>query len=104
MTSGWGCPELAKRRKNAACADQDRPERSRTMAEVTDIENSRNWLSKTCHCAHMRTVMGRSLDYADAVERAGLSTINITGEDLYEFLTDERVRAAFVKHFPQPTL
>ena len=74
------------------------------MAEITDVQNARNWLNEACHCAHMRTVIGRSLEYAEAVERAGLSTISVTGQDLYEFLTDERVRAAFVKSFPQPTL
>ena len=74
------------------------------MAEVTDIENARNWLNEHCHCAHMRTVVRRSLEYAEAVERAGLNSISISGQDLYEFLTDERVRAAFVKAFPQPSL
>jgi hypothetical protein len=52
----------------------------------------------------MRAVIRRALEYAEAVERAGLSSINTSGQDVYEFLTDERVRAAFVRAFPQPTL
>ena len=74
------------------------------MADVTDIENARKWLNESCHCAHVRTVMRRALEYAEAVEQAGLNSLTISGQDLYEFLTDERVRAAFVKAFPQPTL
>jgi len=74
------------------------------MGGVSDSENARNWLNETCHCAHLRTVIGRALEYCQAVEKAGLNPVGVTGEDLYEFLTDERVRAAFVKSFPQPTL
>ncbi|HUU85209.1 MAG TPA: hypothetical protein VM243_17050 [Phycisphaerae bacterium] len=74
------------------------------MEEVTDIQNARNWLNEACHCAHMRTVLRRALEYSEAVERAGLNCTTIAGQDLYDFLTDERVRAAFVKAFPQPSL
>jgi len=74
------------------------------MTAVSDIENAQNWLTTNCHCAHVRTVIGRALEFSEAVERSGLSPAGLTGQDLYDFLTDARVRAAFVKHFPQPTL
>ena len=74
------------------------------MQQISDTQNARNWLADSCHCAHIRTVMNRALDYCEATERAGLNPIHITADDLYEFLTDERVRDAFVKHFPQPSL
>jgi hypothetical protein len=106
---GWGCPELAKRRKAARRAGRganqaDRFQGGEVMPEVTDIENASNWLNVHCHCAHLRTILRRSLEYAEAVERAGLYNTTVSGQDLYEFLTDDRVRAAFVKAFPQPTL
>lgn len=74
------------------------------MDDVNDVQNARNWLKEHCHCAHLRTVIGRALDYSEAVENAGLNPIQTSGQDLYDFLTDERVRGAFVKSFPQPTL
>jgi len=103
MTEGWGCPELAKRKHAARQLAQDEGSDQR-MSDISDIENARNWLNESCHCAHMRAVIGRAMEYSEAVERSGLNPIAIGGQDLYEFLTDERVRAAFVKHFPQPTL
>ncbi|MCP4246008.1 MAG: hypothetical protein GY778_03070 [bacterium] len=104
MTEGWGCPEVAKRRKNAAQAAGSRSSRSQTMPEVTDLQNARFLLKETGHSAHERTVLGRAIEYAEALERAGLNPVNINGEDLYEFLTDERVRTTFVNSFPQPSL
>jgi hypothetical protein len=103
MTEGWGCPELAKRKKaERTLRNTERSEQK--MSDINDVENARNWINETCHCAHMRAVIGRALEYSEAVERAGLNPIGVTGQDLHEFLTDERVRSAFVKSFPQPTL
>ena len=103
MTDGWGCPEVTKRK----LAERDLGVNQRSdskMPEVSDVENARNWLNEACHCAHLRTVIGRALEYSEALERSGLDPIAITGHDLYEFLTDDRVRGAFVKNFPQPSL
>ncbi len=103
MTDGWGCPEVAKRKKIERQLGVSEGSEQR-MAGPSDVENARNWLNEACHCAHMRTVISRALEYSDAIEQAGLNPIAITGHDLLEFLTDQRVRAAFVKSFPQPTL
>ena len=103
MTDGWGCPTIAGRKRAQTKAGITERSESK-MCKISDVDNARNWLKTACHCAHLRTVIGRALEYSDAVENAGLSPEAIAGQDLYEFLTDERVRAAFVKHFPQPTL
>ncbi len=103
MTQDWGCREKAKQGK-ARTRESDRRPWSKEMDQISDVQNARNWLKEACHCAHLRTVVSRALDYSEAVERAGLDPVNLTGQDLYEFLTDERVRAAFVRAFPQPSL
>lgn len=73
-------------------------------ADIADVERAREWVREYCHRAETRHTLLTALDYAAAAERAGLPPDVFTGDDLFEFLTNDRTHDAFVRHFPQPTL
>jgi len=70
----------------------------------SDVELARDWLLVNANGTHVRHVLERGLEYAEAVERAGLSLEMIEGEDLYQFLSDPRAAAARTKTLHEPTL
>lgn len=74
------------------------------MPTSQDIEMARIWLTENCHGTHVRHVLERALEYAAAVQRAGLCTDATEGEDLYRFLSDPRTAAARRDSFVEPTL
>lgn len=72
--------------------------------DITDVERARDWVRQYCHRAETRHTLLAALDYAAAIERSGLAPDTFSGDDLFEFLTNDLTREAFVEHFPQPTL
>lgn len=74
------------------------------MISADDLAEARAWLASGCHDAHLRTVLRRSVEYAEAVARAGLCVEMVDGDDLHGFLTDEAVSGALPRHFCQPTM
>lgn len=70
----------------------------------SDVEQARDWLLENANGTHVRHVLERGLEYAEAVERAGLSLEMIEGDDLYQFLSDPRAAAARTKALHEPTL
>lgn len=57
------------------------------MKKSSDVEAAREWLREHQYATHVRFVLERGLEYADAVERAGLCMETVDGDDLYRFLT-----------------
>lgn len=72
--------------------------------DAADVDGARAWVAENCHCGHARHTLLLALDYAAAVEHAGLVPDVFGADTLLEFLTDDRTRQAFVQCFPQPTL
>ena len=72
--------------------------------EMLDIERSRRWLEQNCHHGQIRHNILRAMDYLEAVERAGLNSVNTSGDELYEFLTDPSTTDARIRTFVEPTL
>lgn len=64
------------------------------MRNMNDIEQAREWLLRHPHATHPRWVLERALEYAEAIERAGLCLNSVEGEDLYRFLTSAEAQAA----------
>lgn len=56
-----------------------------------DIGTAREWVAKHAHETHVAHVLNRALDYAQAIESAGLCLEMTDGEDLFRFLTDDGV-------------
>jgi hypothetical protein len=74
------------------------------MISVEDLAKARAWLAGECHDAHLRTVLQRCIEYAEAVDRAGLCIDMVNGDDLHDFLADEAVTEAVPRHFTQATM
>ena len=74
------------------------------MTKRYDIEEAREWLEAMGHATHIRHVLERGLDYAEALERAGHCLETIDGEDLYKFVTDPRTDSARRSAFVEPGL
>lgn len=71
---------------------------------MADLQAARAWLLENAHATHTRHLLERSLEYAEAVERAGLSIEMVEGDDLYRFLADPRAAAARTELLHEPTL
>lgn len=64
------------------------------MRNMGEIDQAREWLLRHPHATHPRWVLERALEYAEAVERAGLCLKSVEGEDLYRFLTAAEAQGA----------
>jgi NifB/MoaA-like Fe-S oxidoreductase len=74
------------------------------MTNTHDVDVAREWLREHCHRAEVRHVLMRALEYAEAVESAGLCPEMNDGESLYQFLTDPATAAARQHAFVAATL
>lgn len=64
------------------------------MRNLDEVHQARQWLLGHSHATHPRWVIERALEYAEAIERAGLCLKSVEGEDLYKFLTSDDAQAA----------
>ncbi len=73
-------------------------------APPSDLAAARAWLLENVHGTHVRHLLERGLEYAEAIRRAGLSTEMVEGEDLYQLLADDRTASARAELLHEPTL
>jgi hypothetical protein len=70
----------------------------------TRYDDAHDWVVHHCHDLRYKKLLERGLEYARAVERAGICTDANCGDDLYDFLIDPAVYEARTRAFIASTL
>ncbi len=77
---------------------------SHPTSHRTRYDDAHDWLLHNCHDIRYKKLLERGLEYAAAVERAGICTDANTADDLYAFLTDPGAWDARTRAFITSTL
>lgn len=91
-----------RKSENCASVPGSRPPPAKILR--SDLREARAWLLENAHGTHVRHLLERGLEYAEAVEQAGLSLEMVEGDDLYQFLADPRTATARTERLHGPTL